>query len=307
MNNKQNVLARWQYTMGLSFLRFAASGAIPARWFLPALPAENKRSAKTGVLNIEIVSHCWNYAHFLAYQLSSLAKFPPDRANVTMTVFYCEKDPQTVALLDYFADIDVPGVMWNWRALPREQLFRRSIGRNMAARETRADWIWFTDCDLLFRENCLDSLADALQGRRDTLVFPRHERVTPLLPQDNRMLTASNGQAGLFDIDTDQFTVRELTRATGPLQIVHGDVARACGYCDSLGIYQQPVDHWSKAHEDRAFRWLLRTQGTPLDIQGVYRIRHMQKGRYRGNSLSSRVRGAIRRLQSRLRDNFKPD
>ena len=43
--------------------------------------------------------------------------------------------------------------------------FRRGIGRNLAAKSTRADWIWFTDADIVFQEKCLDTLADLLQGR----------------------------------------------------------------------------------------------------------------------------------------------
>lgn len=294
--------ARWYDAMTLWFFRFAASGLVPARWFLSHIPPVEERRAHTGTLDIEIVSHCWNYAHFLAYQLSSLAKFPPGQATVTMTVFYSTEDQRTASLLAFFEKMDVPGVTWNWQALSKEQLFRRAIGRNMAARTTRADWIWFTDCDLMFREGCLDSLAKAVQGCRATLVFPRQERVTPLLSQDNPILAADSRGPGIHDIDPEQFILREPSRATGPLQIVHGDVARACGYCESLGIYQKPADHWCKAYEDRAFRWLLRTQGVSKDITGVYRIRHAQKGRYSKNAFMTYIRSGIRRMQSRLRD-----
>ncbi|MFO8005997.1 glycosyltransferase, partial [Thioalkalivibrio sp.] len=161
--------------------RFAAGGWIPARWFEPDLPPMDRRAAREGRLDIEIVSHCWNYAHLLVYQLSSLVRFPPRDLDVTMTVFYCPEDTETVQLLDFFSAQSVPGVRWNWRALPRERLFRRSIGRNRAALETRADWVWFTDCDLLFREKTLDTLAALLQSRRDALVYPSEERCTDLL------------------------------------------------------------------------------------------------------------------------------
>ena len=116
------------------FLRFAAGGWIPASWFLKDMPSEAERAAKTGALKVEIVSHCWQYAHLLAYQLSSLVHHTPTKLEVTMTVFYCEEDAETVELLEYFGGIDVPGVTWNWRALSRQRLFRRSIGRNIAAR-----------------------------------------------------------------------------------------------------------------------------------------------------------------------------
>lgn len=292
---------RWTDAVAGRFLRLAAGGWVPARWFEPGLPAPEARAARTGELTLEIVSHCWQYPHLLIYQLSSLVRFPPQNVTVTMTVYYSSEDRRTSGLLAWFGRIVVPGLHWNWRDLPKEALFRRAIGRNDAALGTGADWIWFTDCDLMFREGCLDALGNALQGRRDALVYPRVEKCTSLLPEDNPMLVADTADLKMVDIDTSAFFEQVRTRATGPLQITHGDVARACGYCNRLAYYQRPAATWQKAHEDRAFRWLLRTQGTPLDIPGVYRIRHVAKGRYTEGTLRSRLRSVIRRVESRLK------
>jgi hypothetical protein len=219
-----------------------------------------------------------------------------------MTVFYCPEDQKTARLLAFFEQQQVPGITWNWRPLPRQELFRRGIGRNRAALETRADWVWFTDCDLMFREQCLDTLADLLQGRQDALVFPREERCTDLLAEDNPMLQAGAEAPRILDIDTSSFTARYPSKATGPLQIAHGDVCRAVGYCRNIGLYQQPSETWCKAYEDRAFRWLVRSRGEPLPVPGVYRIRHIAKGRYTGSKTSNRLRTRLRALQSRWRD-----
>lgn len=286
----------------LWFLRIAASGFVPARWFLRSLPAEHERAARTGRLNIEIVSHCWGYAHLLAYQLSSLVLHPPQQAQVTVTVFYSAEDADTVALLKFFGTIPVPGVTWSWQRLDKYRLFRRSIGRNLAARATRCDWVWFTDCDVLFEAGCLDGLAAALQGRRDALVFPREEWVSAMLEAGAPLLEAGKGVPRVLEIDAGEFTAQQRDRATGPLQVAHGDVARACGYCENLRVYQQPSPVWAKAHEDRAFRWLLRTPGTPVEVPGVYRIRHASKGRYQGSRSSNFLRTLIRRIQLRVRE-----
>ncbi len=291
---------RWTDRWRDRYFRLAASGVVPAGWYQPDLPPPAARAQRSGRLHVEIVSHCWNYAHLLVYQLSSLVTFPPADTEVTMTVFWSPEDERTGALLDYFQGLEVSRVHWNWQPLPREQLFRRAIGRNRAALASRADWVWFTDCDLLFRDECLDALARAVQGRSDTLVFPRQERCTSLLAPDDPILLAGMGHPQLLDIPEQRFTVRERDRATGPLQIVHGDVARTCGYCDRLAIYQKPSPVWLKTHEDRAFRWLLRTQGTPLDIPSVYRIRHVHKGRYTGGAVNTGLRSRIRRLTSWL-------
>lgn len=286
----------------LLFMRLAASGWVPARWFLKTLPPESERKSPVGHLQIEIVSHCWGYAYMQAYQLSSLVLHPPTSSDVTMTVYYSPEDIATVALLEYFGTIDVPGVTWNWQPLDKYHLFRRSIGRNHAARNTQADWIWFTDCDVAFGANCLDGLAAALQGRRDALVFPHVEQVSPLLAPGNPVLEAGKGGPRILELDPAGFTPLPRDRATGPRQIAHGDVARACGYCEQLEVYQKPVARWAKAHEDRAFRWLLRTQGEAIDVPGVYRIRHVSKGRYQADSWTARLRSRIRHIQLRLRE-----
>ena len=54
---------------------------------------------------------------------------------------------------------------------------------------------------------------------------------------------------------------------------------------------------WMKTYEDRAFRWLIGTHGTPLDIPNVCQIRHIVKGRYKTDSWWTKVRKAVRKSQ----------
>ena len=165
-----------------TLIRIAMSGIVPGRWIArPPDPAT--LAARRGTLTIEVVSHCWQYAHLLGYQLSSLVNFPPTRARVRMTVFHALEDARVSDLLAYFGSIQVPGVTWNWQPLPPGELFRRSIGRHRAARATPADWVWFADCDILFHRDCMDTLADRLQGRQDPLTDPKEERVTAMLEE----------------------------------------------------------------------------------------------------------------------------
>lgn len=278
------------------FFRLAASGIVPARWFSPAPPMQ--RDAVTGRLTIEVVSHCWQYAHLLKHQLSSLVLHPPQQVDVRVTVFHAVEDADTVALLAYFARHEVPGVRWNWQVLPPDQLMRRCIGRNQAALATTANWVWFTDCDLVFGEGCLDALAENLQGRTDALVYPQVEHCTSLLADDDASLAGFSPEADLAGTVVD-FKARAVSRATGPLQIAHGDVARAVGYCDAIAAYKPGADHWQKCYEDRTFRWLLGTRGVPLDIPGVQRIRHVSKGRYRAGGRMATLRQQIRKAKDR--------
>jgi len=281
-----------------NFFRLAASGLVPARWFMPDRPARQVLPGRPAPLQLEIVSHCWNYAHLLAYQLSSLVLYPPRDLTVRMTVYYCPEDTKTVRLLEHFGAIAVPQVRWDWRPLERTRLLRRAIGRNLAAKATTADWIWFTDCDVWWHTGCLDALARQLEGCRERLVFPRQEHCTRLLREDDPVLLAAADRPGLVQIDPREFAPAYHDKAVGPLQIMHGDIARKHGYCDCIGFYQRPVDHWRKTYEDRTFRWLLGTEGVPIEVPGIYRIKHLQKGRYQSTGAGRRVRQLLRRLQS---------
>jgi hypothetical protein len=234
---------------------------------------------------IEIVSHCWQYSHLLAMQISSLLRHPPAQLHVIYTVFYSQEDTATRALLIKTQAIEHTNITWHWQPRPKEYLFRRAIGRNQAALNTHADWIWFTDCDLLFGPQCFDSLMPLLQNNVNPLVFPEFEHRSPALTKDDVLLQPKPFPCTAFPFN--RFIATRMTRATGPLQIVHGDVARRQGYCHSVYIYQKPAHHWCKANEDRVFRWLLGSEGTALPIQDVYRIQHQEKGRYSESAFSN--------------------
>lgn len=281
------------------FYRFAASGFLPVSWFRDVDPAKVEKAKRTGKLKLEIVSHCWRYAHFLTYQLSSLINHRTDKFDITMTVYYSLEDDAVVRVLQFFERIDVPGVTWSWRSLPKDNLFRRSIGRNHAAQNTEADWIWFTDCDMIFHEYCLETLADRLQGRDDGLVFPAYGLGTSLLAEDDEILEKGRAGPAILEIPLEEFTPYGGARkkAKGPHQITHGDIARACGYCPSIGLYQRPSDRWRKTYEDRAFRWLIGTHGVPVDVPGACQIRHIVKGRYTKDSFITRIRQLVRKSQ----------
>ena len=284
----------------LWFYRLAPGLRLPASWWVPDMKAAQVATPEVSdPLTVEVVSHCWNYAHLLAYQLSSVVQHPPTEMKLTMTVCYCDEDISTVELLEFFSRQSVPNVTWNWLPLERSELMRRAIGRNRAAMASTADWVWFTDCDLLFHEGCWTRLPTALRGRTEPLVYPLEERCTSMLASDDAMLTAATHGPQLVEIVPERFEVQRPKKATGPLQIVRGDLARKFGYCDAIKCYQTPTDRWRKTYEDRAFRWLLGSHGRPIEVPGVYRIKHIEKGRYHGPKIMSRVRSEIRQAKDR--------
>lgn len=280
----------------IQFFRVVIKNLLPRSWFRAKLPTQADRQAKTGHLNLEIVSHCWGYANTLTYQLSSFVNNAPTKLSLTVTVFYSPEDSRTKETLEYFSNIEVPNVTWNFQPMKKEKVFRRGIGRNMAAQSTSADWVWFTDCDIIFHANCLDSLAEALQGKTESLYYPHFEFTTEMLADSDPMLQEQS-KPQIVDIDAGNFSQHYRDKAKGAFQIVHGDVARAIGYCDKLRMFQTESKRWRKTFEDTAFKWLINSEGVPIDIDGVFQIRHIKKGRYKENSTVSDVRSKIRRIQ----------
>lgn len=296
MKTTKTYAPRWYNTYAIHFFRLIITKLLPASWFRATLPTPKERTAVNGFFKLETVSHCWGYSNMLTYQLSSFVNYPPTKCAVTVTVFYAKEDTKSQAVLDFFSQKNVENVTWNFQALSKGKLFRRGIGRNMAARTTSADWLWFTDCDIIFHENCLDSLAEQLQGKQESLYYPKQERTTEMLAQDDPMLR-QDSEPQLVDIDAEGFSLHSRDKAKGAFQIVHGDVARAIGYCEKLKMFQTEDDRWRKTYEDTAFKWLISSEGIPLEIDGVFQIRHVQKGRYAKDSNVSKVRSKIRRLQ----------
>lgn len=233
-------------------------------------------------MQLEIVTHCWKYSRLLTYQLSSLVLHPPAEISVRVTVFYCHEDTRTEEVLNYFSEMSVPRIEWNWRALRRRELMRRAIGRNYAARETTADWIWFTDCDMCFGSTALDGLGTVLSAIENPLVYPGRVRVTRDHALGDEQILRAGPPPRIVDIAPEEFVQQRFPRAIGPAQVVRGDVAREYGYCEGTR-WQRPADRWQRCHEDVAFRKAMHRATNhlwqPVHVRNVFRIRHSQAGR----------------------------
>jgi len=262
---------------------------------------------------VEIVTHCWRYSRVLTYQLSSLVLFPPKRVKVVVSLFYCgdcDEDEATCDIGNYFNQVlhrsGRTDVVMKPRALPRQQLLNRSIGRNIVAQSTEADIVWFTDCDYLFRSGCLDSLADidldAAPLFRPAQTWFTKDRETgdeyaakadepDVINMYGDDYIALMKNPVTWDIDPADFVPHKPGKAIGGIQIVPGDVARKIGYCPDIPKDQRPVADdcydFKRNFSDTRFRKQIgqkiigdgkRYRGLPVDIPGVYRIRQTQFG-----------------------------
>jgi hypothetical protein len=228
-------------------------------------------------MQLEIISHCWQYGRQLTHQLSSLLLFAPSTVNVVMTVVFASEDHSTKEVLDYFEAFEAPHIRWNWCCLTREKVFRRAFGRNQAALATTADWVWFADADMCFRSSCLDELAGQLRGQSTPLVYPRIIRISHSHEAGESALNRVATGPALIDIDPAEFVPWRYDRAIGGVQIVPGDIARSRGYLNGRRrLFKVPIS-FGGFSDDIAFRRSLGTDGSPINLDGVYRIRHLSR------------------------------
>lgn len=230
-------------------------------------------------MSLEIVSHSWHYSRPLIFQLSSLYLFPPSKTAVTMTVFYSETDPNTAEVLHFFAGQPRPNkvTLRSW-PLPPDRITRRMIGRNLAALATEADWVWFTDCDYVFRAGCFDSFSHWNPAPEGLLFYPKHTHASRSHEDGDSELERVASRVRLVDVDPKKYRVTSLRRAIGGIQIVRGEVARRMGYCRQSRYHQIPSATWAHNRDDIWFRRSLGTAGIPMEVPEVYRIRHSARG-----------------------------
>jgi len=238
-------------------------------------------------MKLEIVTHCWRYSRVLQYQLSSLVLFRPERVAVVITVFYAREDGPTREVLEFFRrpleSLDNRQLR-EW-PLPRRQVLKRAIGRNLAAKHSNADLVWFTDADYLFRRGCLDGLVD-VDLSEPRVYFPRRMRYNKDRPNGDQYTARAVTGPAYRDIDPSDFIEHRPPYAIGGVQIVNGDLARKYGYCPGQRRFQKPAkqDCSEMPHNtsDKAYRREIEEAtglGTKrIDLPGVYRIRQSEYG-----------------------------
>lgn len=235
-------------------------------------------------VRIEVVSHCYRYASLLRYQLSSLCYWPPPEGmEVTATVFFTPNDEATTRTLEWFGNQQVRGVRWNWQALPESRLCRRAIGRNLAALSSTADWVWFTDADYWFTSDCWKSFMrfGHINVNIEPLVYPKKVHTQSEHGLGDNCIARARMASGFVFADPREFTPLRMSRAIGGIQIASGGICREKGYLNGWRRAQTPLVEpiWQRTMEDVWYRKYLQTEGVPVRLLGVYRIRHSQAGR----------------------------
>lgn len=250
---------------------------------------------RSSLFKLGMVSHCWNYSRLLCWQLSSLYLYPPREISVEAIIFFCPDDRRTVAVLEWFARHAVASglnslVKLHPWPLDQRKLCRRAIGRNLAFKASRADWVWATDVDYLFGPDCLDAIPSAMAAIAGPLAFPRFTNRTATQEIGDELIERVT-EPGLYTLPVDDsgkgdpaaglWEVERNHRAIGGIQIVNGDVARREGYLPDSRRFQRPADRWMRTFEDRAYRAAIGAgRGEAIDLPNLYRLRHGKRGRF---------------------------
>ena len=228
--------------------------------------------------SFEFVTHCWKYSRLFCYQLSSFALFADK--SVTVTMYYCEEDEPTKKMVDYFSGL--PGPNWSPKAMSRERLCRRAIGRNEAALASKATWIWFADCDYYFGGRLFAALPVALSAvdASHPLVYPGEILQCSQETGDKYIEGIKEPSVVQLSCSSSDFIPHGFRKAIGGVQIVRGDWARANGYCKNHPRHHRPASCWARNIEDCTFRQDTGSSGFRISLPDVLRVRHSKRGGY---------------------------
>lgn len=237
------------------------------------------------VKSLSIVVHMYAeaipaYAKLFTAQLSSLIYYPPKNCTVQFEVWTADSDLLTSYVVKCFqfafSTRNVNATI-NLRTLPKKELFRRAIGRNISAKNCSADVMWFADGDFLFYDGCLDYVANY-----DFEAIKPHEMIFPgtywnqITHQHGDYEIAQIVPGELFLTDKRNYHKKRLKLGIGGLQIVPREVALR-GYLDGTKWVKPRKDEtpFPDTDDDARFRHTLHSS-IPASIPNLFRLRHTE-------------------------------
>ena len=197
--------------------------------------------------------------------------------DVSLTVCFTLDDERTRSVVEWGqSHFPITAI-----TLEPSHLFRRAIGRHIAANSTKADMVWFTYVDYLFTRDSLVTSYNKYVGSIAPLIFPKVVWTSHTHKEGDKYTEEQFGQDEPLEIDEDLFYAREMKKAIGGIQIVNGKWCREHGYLDGTK-WVQPVEsnHFVSCKCDVPFRKGM--DSVRHDIAGVYRVRHSKAGRDKG-------------------------
>lgn len=245
-------------------------------------------------MKLLIVTHCYafelpQYGVFMRSQLKSLLEFPPQKCDWKLHVICWEFDTEITKWLQKASE-KMPDKIYVTAYMGKGPVFRRAVGRNLAAKINTHDLVWFTDVDHIFHEGCLDALADVWEGfgdKKPPMIFPKTIKVQKSFEEaDKFWIDALKKPRNQFHFPPlDHFEDKHYNRAIGGVQICSGPLVRQIGYLDGDPLCQSTDGRvpFPDFRDDVKFRSEIGRYGdiVPIELPGLYRLRHT-KTTYQG-------------------------
>jgi len=247
--------------------------------------------------SLEIVTHCYcppnvtQYARMLEWQFQSIMNNRTD-GSVTLSVCYSKDDHITSLTLKALDELPaVDGVFLNPIPLDEGHLFRRSVGRNIAATASSADIVYFTDVDYFFGAGFFVDIMASVETQSG-LCCPNAVKISTTHEFGDRMLA----EVAPGTIQEKWFTLKGIRKAIGGVQVIGGATARKYGYLDKTK-WVKPVDPemgFRSCRGDVRFRRkMIKALGDIeyFSTSSLYRVRHSVDGRdftFSGEQLKGR-------------------
>ena len=212
-----------------------------------------------------------------------IATAPTDGRKVMLFWAGEQYDPAMANLVEHISKrhflVDADRMFYfNPVILPREQLFRRAIGRHMRSQECTSDVIWYCDADHYCGEGCIDYICEHVQddGR---------------LYGPGRVLISTDWQTGDAQAHAGGdwprihgehgFKWQRNKVLIGGSQILGRETAKRLGYLGDQPKWQRPVDPekpFACFRDDSSWRRqhfpLEKQMQVKLAVPNVYRLRH---------------------------------
>jgi len=234
---------------------------------------------------IEIVTHCYaeelpQYASMLRAHLSSFVLHPP-KEELEVVVATTLTDLKTIDVVTYFEKNTTLNVVL--LLLEPSYLWRRAIGRNLVAMQTKADAVWFCDADYLFGCGCIDK---AMEGWRSlgcpSLTWPRSTQIHATHEMGDEYWRNHIEAAGIIEAPPQEhFVHHKLRKAIGGVQLASREYLKEFGYLNNTN-WTKPVNcPFPDTMDDVAFRRQCEARGGlkgPFHTENLFRLRHSLVG-----------------------------
>lgn len=235
-------------------------------------------------MSVRIVTHCYGlelpqYSYFLDAQLWSLREFAPIGTCITICLWL--EDFLTQSIIKRHEGIDSEKLEIRLLMTSHKgDLFNRAILRNVAAKRSTEDVVWFTDVDHIFGEGCLQALEEQMKNTEGVLHYPE----SLLIHKDHE--TGDKYWKRLKDdsyfyLNQNDFQPMQYHKAIGGVQIVPGWFARKYGYLDHSDKLLKPTDGtkpFPTFRDDVKYRKFCSYHGPTVKLQlpNLYRLRHTE-------------------------------